>query len=98
MLGPRPDLLIAEVLQETPDGTIYSAFDQDPASPTVKQGTAAALGIYVLAPDASDWRYVRALPLEDQCIVGWDAAGHPVALWGLVDPNNLSAGLERRQL
>jgi hypothetical protein len=85
-------------MNETPDGSIYAAFDQDPDSPTGEQGTEAPLGIYALSPGATVWRYIEPAPLEEMFIVNWDAVGHPLALWGVVDPNNLSGGLERHQL
>ncbi len=98
MLSPRPDLLVAEEMVAAPDGSIYAAFEQDPNNPTGQQGSQAALGIYALAPQGAAWQYVGPMPPGGLFTLGWNAAGHPLALWGLVDPNNLSAGLERRQL
>jgi hypothetical protein len=97
-LAARPDLLVADPLYAAPDGSVFAVFLQDPNGPTGAQGTQAALGIYALAPGASAWRYLGQSPPAGSFVLAWNAAGHPVALWGLVDPNDPTAGLERRQL
>ena len=50
------------------------------------------------APGSSAWQYVVDIPLEVQFVVAWSIGGHPTALWAQIDPNALSAGLERHQL
>lgn len=96
-LPPRPDLLVAEALSETPDGSVYAEFEQDPDSPTGAQGTEAALGIYQAAAGAASWSYAAPPPAGRWFTVAWDAVGHPVALWGGAYTNPLLAGMARHQ-
>lgn len=63
----------------TPDGTAYVVFFDMP-SPQ---------GIYALAPGAAQWKLVSPVVPADLHLVAVssDAAGHPVALWGLARIN-----------
>ncbi len=95
-LAPKPAELAAEQMYETPDGSVYAAFEQDMADPAFNQTTSALPGIYVLG--AAAWAYIVPIPMAGWFMVAWDNAGHPSALWGLLASGTLLLGLERRQL
>ncbi|HLV98855.1 MAG TPA: hypothetical protein VKT82_09285 [Ktedonobacterales bacterium] len=97
-LASRNDLLIADSIYTAPDGSLYAVFLQDPYIVPGVQGSQAAQGVYALASGGSAWRYVVQAPQAGSLVMAWDTAGHPVALWGLINPNDPSAGLERYQL
>lgn len=79
-LTPLPLGSIASDIFSTPDGTCYAVLDTNPGA---QLGTITP-GVYRLAPGARGWTFV-APPIGSgggPVVVSWDAAGHPVALWG----------------
>ena len=79
-LTPLPPGSIASDIFSTPDGTYYAVLDGDPGA----QLGAITPGVYRLAPGARAWNFV-APPIGSgggPVVVSWDAAGHPIALWG----------------
>jgi hypothetical protein len=89
-LPPLPTALIAGTMQVTPDGTVYADFDQNLS----QAPDAAQLGIYAAAPGVSSWAYITTAPPDGVFVVSCDATGHPAALWGRVDWQQPTAGLE----
>ncbi len=91
-LPPHPEGLLGSLMWATPDGATYAAFDQR------FSGTGQTLyGIYKATPGAAGWGYVASEPPGGLLAVAWDAAGHPAALWGRVDAQDVTSGLERHQ-
>jgi hypothetical protein len=66
-------------LVSTPNGAYFAELTSPNAYAT------AVPGIYRLAPDASTWALVGALPLTSggSLTVSWDEQGQPLALWSI---------------
>jgi hypothetical protein len=92
-LPPSPGDLVVGYLAAAPDGTVYAEFDQNFS----KVSNGPPLGIYKVVPGEPDWSYVAPSPGEGMFVVAWDAAGHPSALWGIVDATSQAPAMERHQ-
>jgi hypothetical protein len=77
---PDAQLMAPSTLLAAPDGTAYAALWNCCGGPDLL----ARQGIYRLAPGAASWTYVGPFPghPSGRIVLGWDAAGHPLALWG----------------
>jgi hypothetical protein len=78
-LVATPGSLVIVGLVSTPSGAYYAELTRPNAYVT------AAPGVYRLAPGASTWVLVGALPLTSvgPLTVSWDEQGQPLALWSI---------------
>jgi hypothetical protein len=98
-LPPIPGGMGLFDIVSAPDGTVYAAFWDCCGPPPAT----APPGIYKLAPGAIMWAFLGPFPgnAGGPITISWNAAGHPLALWGGAYPQTKASattpGIERHQ-